>query len=168
MPPILCAGQSSSRKPRNFSWAIKGKLAGSARPENQDQLRWLRDIGIRAIACLNKEYPLEEKQIAGFGFEYCFIPVKDFSAPKLEDIIDFVSFVNDMARQHMPVLVCCGAGIGRTGTMLVAFLVSQCMSPEDALKQIQEKRGVGVESYSQRVAILEYARYIGKCEKQPI
>jgi len=52
--------------------------------------------------------------------------------------------------------------------MLAAYLVSQCASPEEALKQIEERRGVGVESYAQREAIFEYARQNGKCQKQPI
>jgi len=165
VPPALSLGRTSSHKPGNFSWVVKGKLAGSARPENEDQLRWLKDAGIKAIVCLNKERPLEDKQVTGLGFEYCFIPVKDFAAPKTEDIMEFVNFVNTMINQRMPVLVCCGAGIGRTGTMLAAYLVSQCKSPEEALKRIEEQRGIGVESFAQREVVFEYARLIGKCRK---
>ncbi len=156
---------SSANKPSNFSWVIKGKLAGSARPENEPQLRWLRDAGIRAIVCLNKERPLDDKQVKGLGFEYLFIPVKDFSAPRQEDVEGFVKFTNEMIGQNLPVAVCCGAGIGRTGSMLAAYLVNQCALPEEALKQIEEERGVGVESFAQREAVFEYARRIGKCPK---
>ena len=156
---------SSASKPSNFSWVIKGKLAGSARPENEPQLRWLRDAGIRAIVCLNKEHPLNDKQVKGLGFEYLFVPVKDFTAPKQEGIEEFVKFTDEMIGQNLPVMVCCGAGIGRTGTLLAAYLVSQCALPEEALKQIEEKRGVGVESYAQREAVFEYARRIGKRPK---
>lgn len=146
---------------------IKGKLAGSARPENEAQLRWLRDAGIRAIVCLNKERPLDDKQVGGLGFEYLYIPVKDFAAPNQEDIAEFVQFANEMIGRNLPVAVCCGAGIGRTGTMLAAYLISQSAPPEEALKQIAEKRGVGVESYTQREAIFEYARQTGKFAKRP-
>jgi protein-tyrosine phosphatase len=69
-----------------------------------------------------------------------------------------------MLEQDNPVVVCCGAGIGRTGTMLAAYLVSKCYSPEKALEEVREKRGIGVESYVQRAAVFEYARFIGKCE----
>ena len=144
---------------------IKGKLAGSARPENETQLRWLRDAGIRAIVCLNRERPLNDKQVKGLGFEYLFIPVKDFSAPKQEDMEEFVKFADEMIGRSLPVTVCCGAGIGRTGTLLAAYLVNQCAVPEEALKQIEERRGVGVESYAQREAVFEYARRIGKRPK---
>ena len=154
-----------SNRPSDFSWVIKGKLAGSARPENEAQLRWLKDNEIKAIVCLNKERPLDDKQVRALGFEYLFIPVKDFGAPMLEDIAEFVEFTKDMIMHHMPVVVCCGAGIGRTGTMLAAYLVSLCASPDEALKEIQEKRGVGVESYAQREVVFEYARQLGKSQK---
>jgi atypical dual specificity phosphatase len=149
-------------RPNNFSWVIKGKLAGSARPENETQLRWLRDKGIRALVCLNKERPLDDRQVRELGFEYLFLPVKDFTAPTKDDVIEFVRFAREMIGHDMPVVVCCGAGIGRTGTMLAAYLVSLCFSTEEALNKVEEMRGVGVESHSQREAILEYARKLGK------
>lgn len=154
-----------SKKPSNFSWVIEGKLAGSARPESEGQFIWLRSNGIRAIVCLSRERPLEDKQVIKLGFEYLFIPVKDFAAPKPEDMTEFVRFANDMIAQSLPVLVCCGAGIGRTGTMLAAYLVSHCASPEEALKQIEKQRGIGVESYAQREAIFEYSRQIDECNR---
>ena len=150
-----------SNGPRNFSWIIRGKLAGSARPENEAQLRWLRDNKVKAIVCLNKERPLDDKLVRSLGFEYLFIPVKDFEAPKPEDVTEFVEFTKGMIMHHMPVVVCCGAGIGRTGTMLAAYLVNLCASPDEALRKIQEKRG-GVESYAQRKVVFEYARQLGK------
>jgi atypical dual specificity phosphatase len=150
-------------KPARFSWLIDDKIAGCARPENEAQLRWLWSEGIRAIVCLNLERPLQDEQVRNLGFEYSFIPIRDFSVPKTEQIHDFLSFVKQMLRQNKPVVVCCGAGIGRTGTMLAIYLVSRCYPPEEALEEVKAKRGVGVESYAQREAVFRYARSMGKC-----
>lgn len=152
-------------KPTRFSWLIESKLAGSARPENETQLKWLWNEGLRVIVCLNMERPLNDEQVKNLGFEYAFIPVRDFSAPTIEHIREFVNFVDRMLEQNNPVVVCCGAGIGRTGTMLAAYLVSKCCSPEKALEEVREKRGIGVPSYVQREAIFNYASFIGKCLK---
>ncbi len=111
---------------------------------------------------------MDEEEVKVLGFEYVFIPVKDFAAPKLEDIVRFVAFIRGMLGQNKPVVVCCGAGIGRTGTMLAAYLVGLCMSPEEALMEVEDKRGIGVESDAQREAVYEYARQMGKCQKQSI
>jgi len=152
-------------KPARFSWLIDGKVAGSARPENETQFRWLWNEGLRAIVCLNMEHPLNDDQVQNHGFEYAFIPVGDFSAPTIEHILEFVNFVDRMLEYGSPVVVSCGAGIGRTGTMLAAYLVSKCHSPEKALEKVREKRGIAVESYVQREAIFNYSRFIGKCSK---
>jgi len=137
-------------------------MAGSARPENENQLLWLKNKGIKVLVSLNKEHPLDSEEVEALGFEYAFIPVRDLAAPTLEDIRRFVKFSDERLRQNKPVVVSCEAGIGRTGTMLAAYLVSQCWSPEEALKQVKEKRGSGVESLSQREAVFEYARMLGK------
>jgi protein-tyrosine phosphatase len=142
---------------------IECKLAGSARPENEAELRWLRSKGVRAVVCLNMERPLDGEEVKALGFEYVFIPVRDFAAPRLEDIQKFVSFASEMLGQGKPVVVCCGAGIGRTGTMLAAYLVSLCWSPEEALMEVEDKRGLGVESDAQREAVYGFARQRGKC-----
>jgi protein-tyrosine phosphatase len=143
---------------------IEGRMAGSARPENENQLLWLKNKGIKAIVSLNKEHPLVREEVEAFGFEYVFIPIQDFAAPTLVDIRRFVEFSDEKLRQNKPVVVSCGAGIGRTGTMLAAYLVSQCLSPEEALEKVKEKRGAEVESMSQREAVFEYARLLGKCK----
>ncbi|MCZ2855701.1 MAG: dual specificity protein phosphatase family protein [Candidatus Bathyarchaeota archaeon] len=151
-------------EPARFSWLIEGKLAGSARPESEPQLNWLWNEGLRAIVCLNMECPLDDEQVKKIGFEYAFMPVRDFSAPNVGDMREFVNFVDRMLEQNNPVVVCCGAGIGRTGTMLAAYLVSRCYTPEEALDEVTEKRGISVESYVQRAAIFRYARSVRKCK----
>ena len=150
----------SDRGPANFSWLLRNKLAGCARPREDSELSWLWNHGIRAIVCLNRENPLSRETIEDRGFVYEFIPVKDFSAPSMDDIKKYIKFVTDMINQEKPVVTCCGAGIGRTGTMLAVYLVNEGYPPIRALEEVKRKRGCGVEAEEQMEAVQKYAEYL--------
>jgi len=146
--------------PGNFSWLLKGKLAGCARPKDDSELSWLWSHGIRAIVCLNKENPLIREMIEDRGFQYEFIPVRDFSAPSIYDMEKYVKFVTNMINNGKPVVTCCGAGIGRTGTMLAVYLVNEGHTPKRALEEVKHKRRHNVEVEEQKLSVQKYARYL--------
>ena len=151
-----------TEKPAQFRWAIKDKLAGSARPSSEDELRWLQAQGIKCIVSLTKT-PLTF-DLNGLGCERFHLPIKDFSAPTLGEIKAYVAYVADMLEQNKPALTHCGAGLGRTGTMLAVYLVNICKTPEDAIKEVRESAPRSVETKEQKQAIHEYARSLGKCK----
>jgi hypothetical protein len=113
----------SDKAPANFSWLLKNKLAGSARPKNDSELSWLWNQGIRAIVCLNKETPLIRRVVADHGFQYEFIPVQDFLAPSIEDMNRYIRFVKDMINQGKPVVTCCACMHGFVSTYLFFIMV---------------------------------------------
>ena len=156
----------NSKAPDNFSWLLRNKLAGCARPRDDSELSWLWSHGIRAIVCLNKENPLIREIIEDRGFLYEFIPVRDFSAPSMNDMKKFIEFVTDMIGQAKPVVACCGAGIGRTGTMLAVYLVNEDYSPRRALDEVRSKRRYGVEVEEQKEAVWKYAKYLNSDMKK--
>ncbi len=145
--------------PANFSWLLKNKLAGCARPRDDSELSWLWSKGIRAIVCLNKENPLIREIVEDRGFQYEFIPVRDFSAPSIEDMNRYIKFVKGVIDQGKPVVTCCEAGIGRTGTMLAVYLVNEGYPPRRALEEVRSKRRYGVEVEEQKEAVWRYARH---------
>jgi atypical dual specificity phosphatase len=55
----------------------------------------------------------------------------------------------------------CQAGIGRTGTMLAAYLIGTGMSAEEAIAIVRRRNPHSVESDDQRTFLEQYAKSAG-------
>ncbi len=144
--------------PFNFSWIEEGVIAGMARPvSSPNELQDLREMGVEAIVSLTHT-PLSHPVIEEFGFEYLHLPIADFTPPTLEQVREFIAFVEKMSRANKPVAVHCAAGRGRTGTMLSCWLVNQGRSARQAIAEVRRLRPGSIETDEQERAVHEYER----------
>src|SRR5438128_5744513 len=118
-----------------------GRLAGLPGPAfmGWDFAR-LRKMGFSVVVSLECDR-LNTFEIEGSGFEHKKICVEDFTAPTLDQVDEFVAFVDSKIGEGKKVLVHCYAGRGRTGTMLAAFLIHQGMSSDAPVREIRERAG---------------------------
>ncbi len=141
---------------RNFSWLIEDEIAGMAKPASSVyDFEFLKDNGFEAIVSLS-ELPLSEVLIEEFGFTVKHIPVRDFEAPTLEQIENFVAFAENVRSEGKKLVVHCDAGIGRTGTMLACYLVSKGYSAADAIEEVRIRRPGSLETIEQEEVVLKY------------
>lgn len=82
---------------------------------------FLRAQGVGAIITLF-EKPLEPNPVE-LGFQYLFVETPNFRPPP--DLGIVLSFIEAQLERNRGVLVHCFAGIGRTGTVLAAWLIRQ-------------------------------------------
>jgi atypical dual specificity phosphatase len=113
--------------PPNFQWAIEGLLAGMAMPgssfsEPQRDLEDLKGMGFSVLVTLT-ERPLPFDMVIRCGLAPFHIPVEDFEAPTIDQAEEFCRIVDRMKAEGKKVAVHCLAGLGRTGTMLAAYLI---------------------------------------------
>ena len=152
-------------------WVMPGVLAGMAMPflaperrmnlggelnAYEDELSVLHNAGVRAVASL-LNLPSDAGVYESAGFQFLCLPVADGDAPTLQQVDRFVQFVNEQRRANRPVAVHCEAGIGRTGTLLAAYLISQGASAEDAIQKVREVEPVAIETQRQIQFLKQYA-----------
>lgn len=155
----------------NFSWLVPGSLAGMAQPGGwardwaavDADLDELKQRGVGAIASLTED-PLPLGVLRQHGMRHTHIPVADMAAPTMEQIDRFVEFVQEAQQCGLAVAVHCAAGMGRTGTMLAAFLVSQGVDARTALERVRRLRPGSVETSRQEAIVYAYSALVrGRC-----
>jgi atypical dual specificity phosphatase len=122
-----------------------------------DDLQVLYSAGVRAVVCL-LNIPTDAPVYESAGFAFLCLPVPDGGAPTIEQASAFVRFVAEQRAAQRPVAVHCEAGLGRTGTMLALYFISEGETAETAIRRVRSVEQVAVETPRQIQFLEEYAR----------
>lgn len=102
---------------------VTDQLAVGAAPMSHAQLDCLREAGIGAILNLCGEFcDLHDIECAA-GFEVYHLPLADEEAPDLSELEKALAWLDEAIYLGKKVLIHCRHGIGRTGTVLNAYLL---------------------------------------------
>ena len=141
-----------------FSWVIENEIAGMASPMGRDDAlwQWLADKGIGLVVSLTTRAP-DSNLLASHGLELLHLPVPDFTPPPPDAIDQFIEHARFQRHEGRAIVVHCGAGIGRTGTLIACYLVDQGMTAEQAIREVRGKRPGSVETPEQEAAVRGFA-----------
>ena len=103
------------------TWIIKDVLAHADYPYQTD-FDDLHNKGIRAIVSLEKRPYSDLAIIQEKNFDYLEVPVRDFTAPTMEQLNLINTFIDKKKDEGKPVLVHCFKA-GRSGTVLAGYLL---------------------------------------------
>ncbi len=159
-PPVPKAAHdyvSDSFGPRGFLWLKKGRLAGTPRPgifhDIEYDLQALKRVGVTKLMTLTERAP-EVEEMEEFGIGNVWTPIPDMQAPSIEQAVDICRQIDTMMEHQEVVAVHCRAGLGRTGTVLAAYLIWEGSSALSALETVRKVEPRWVQSDVQ-VAFLE-------------
>ncbi len=144
-------------------WVIPGKLAGMPFPflhpdrriiggkpleAADDDLPLLHQAGIRGVVSLVNN-PSDAGPFRDAGFDFLCLPVPDGRPPTPEQVDEFVGFADRCHQAGQAVVVHCHAGLGRTGTMLAAFLIRKGASAAQAIDRVRAAEPAAIETRRQ-------------------
>ncbi len=141
--------------PYNFSWIVHERVGGMARPHG-NALDWLVERRVTGVVSLT-EMPLEPHA----DLDILHVPVNDMNAPTLDQLHRLVGFMRRIVKSDGRVVAHCAAGVGRTGTALAAFMVSEGLSAPEAIMYVRVHRPGSIETAEQEAVIAQYAELVG-------
>lgn len=128
----------------------------SVRADLDEFIALLQEKSIQTVVVLLEESELEHYYPFGLfqhyrtkGFEMVHFPIVNYSVPS--DREDFIKLLKSID-QHLckgRILVHCSGGMGRTGTVVAAYLVHRGMAAAEAISAVRSINPDAIETWEQ-------------------
>ena len=138
------------------TWIAPGRLLACAYPRRGAALAGLARQGVSLVINLH-EVAHQPARLALHGLDEVHVPVRDFTAPSPAQIERVLEAMAEALAGGQAVAVHCGAGLGRTGTLVACYLVRTGVTPDEAIRQVRTLRPGSVETRDQIEAVTAYA-----------
>lgn len=146
--PKECAGL--------VSWVTPNLAVGPA-PMSYDQLDSIKKAGIGSVINLCAEFPDLPRIEKDAGFDVYYLPIEDEETPDLEVMDEALEWIDESIYLGKKVLIHCRHGIGRTGTIVSAYLLRKGLSSKLVQKKLKKLRSKP-SSYCQWQLLRKYGR----------
>ncbi|AAL63545.1 conserved protein (possible dual specificity phosphatase) [Pyrobaculum aerophilum str. IM2] len=152
---------------------ITPRLAGSCMPGRGDIEKWA-ELGVKTVVSLAEAWEIEyygrwgllelRKTLMNKGMKWIHWPTPDGYPPRKLD--ELVELLKEEAAKGSVVVHCVG-GIGRTPTVLAAYLIAtRCMKADDAIREVERVNPAVSLTDQQYYALLEIeVTYRDKCRE---
>jgi atypical dual specificity phosphatase len=147
------------------TWMLNNSVAASPIAKNTEDIDSWKRAGVKAIAVLAEPQEIARywgsvnnylRTLKNKGFEFTYSPIRDFHAPDLIQLEKLVEWIDAKVKENKPVLVHCRAGIGRTGTVIAAYLVKKGCEASEAIRKVRKSIPLALEVDEQVSIVYEY------------
>jgi hypothetical protein len=142
-----------------FGWITPSILLGGQ--PAKDFWKHLIARGVTGVINLRQEHDYEAG-VQGLPLRYLYLPTIDNTAPSQEHIIRGVAFIRHELQSGGKVYVHCWEGLGRSPTLVAAYLVSEGLTPQEAWDTIIRVRPFIRPTQTQRESLDAYAAQLPK------
>jgi len=122
-----------------INW-VSDHLAVGGAPLSYEELDRIKVCGVDAILNLCAEYCDLHEIETKHGFEVYYLPIHDEKTPDTGELDKAMAWMDDIIHRNKKVLIHCRLGIGRTGTVLYAYLSSRGLKSRLQETAIQKLR----------------------------
>ncbi|KAK0214755.1 ATP dependent DNA ligase [Armillaria fumosa] len=163
---------SGQRLPRFFRWLVPFYFAIMSTPRTEQDITLLSTVGIKHVLTLTEEEPLHQSWFTGKVISNIFLPVPNYRPPSIEQMDIIMRLFNDP--EKLPLLVHCGGGKGRAGTVAACYLVAYGfgkirpsqdhpeMTANDAITTLRSLRPGSIETSEQEAFVSKWCSTIWK------
>lgn len=137
-------------------WILPRQLLACGYPRTNASLAALREAGISLLVNLHTA-PHSPAALARRGLRELHLPTPDFEAPTAEALRLAVREIGEALTAGQGVAVHCGAGRGRTGTVMACVLVSRGATAREAIATVRRLRPGSIETTAQEEAVARFA-----------
>ncbi|MFP5257436.1 MAG: dual specificity protein phosphatase family protein [Acidobacteriota bacterium] len=143
-----------------LTWVADHLAVGGA-PMSHAQLDSLKAQGVTAILNLCGEFCDLHEIEAAAGFEVHYLPIADEAAPDMAALEDALAWLDEAVYLGKKVLIHCRHGIGRTGTVLNAYLLRRGLGHKGSARVLRPLRSKPA-NFDQWWAIRRYGKAAGR------
>ncbi len=144
--------------PNGFTWVDPPLLAAMSQPGSAAEYEWLREQGVQLVISLCEDPP-PRTWLNEAGLFSMHLPVEDMHPPSQKQIELCLSAIEKAQANGLAAAIHCGAGLGRTGTMLACYFVKKGMTAPAAVAHVRRLRPGSIETPEQVEAVAEFARH---------
>jgi atypical dual specificity phosphatase len=156
-------GPRAPEPPAHFHWILPGRLAGMGRPgllrDGATDLEAIASAGVEVLVSLTRE-PVEAEQLRSYGILGRHFPITDMGVPALAPTARLCREMERHMEAGRAVAVHCHAGMGRTGTIVAAFLVWTGMGPDEAVAVIRGANPGYIQNEAQLLFVRRFAAQV--------